>query len=314
VTRFLVTGGAGFIGSHLARSLLAEGADVDVVDDLSTGAVENVPEGVELVELDLGAERACDRLPDRAYDAVLHLAGQSSGEKSFDDPLHDLDANARSTVALALWAKRRGVPAFLHASSMGVYGEVADPPAREDREPHPISFYGTSKLAAEHALRVLDGDAFRTVSFRMFSVYGPGQDLAELRQGMVSIYLAYMLRERAVEVRGSLDRVRDLVYVEDVVAAWRAALERPVRGSFNVGAGEPVSVGELIAELAAACGLDAGYPVEQQPGTPGDQGKLWADISRARKELGWAPATSRADGLRALVEWARGDGAPVSSS
>jgi UDP-glucose 4-epimerase len=297
VTRFLVTGGAGFIGGHIARSLLDDGADVDVVDDLSTGSLDNVPRGADFVELDLAGELP----PDRAYDAVLHLAGQSSGEKSFDDPLRDLDANARSTLALGLWAKERGVPVFLHASSMGVYGQVTDPPVSEDREPRPISYYGASKLAAEHALRTLDDDGFRTVSFRMFSVYGPGQDLAELRQGMVSIYLTYILRGEPVQVRGMLDRVRDLVYIDDVVAAWRAALEQPARGPLNLGAGEPVSVRQIIDELAGA----PDYPVDQQPGTPGDQHALWADIGRAREALGWEPRTSRADGLARLVAWAR---------
>jgi UDP-glucose 4-epimerase len=244
---------------------------------------------------------------------VLHLAGQSSGEKSFYDPLRDLDANARSTVALALWAKRRGVPALLHASSMGVYGHVSSPPVSEDAEPRPISYYGASKLAAEHALRVMDDDRFRTLSFRMFSVYGPGQDLAELRQGMVSIYLAYVLRGEPIAVRGSLDRVRDLVYVDDVVAAWRLALERPVRGALNVGAGEPVSVGQLIRELLAACGEDATYVVEQHADTPGDQPALWADVSRIRAELGWEPATGRQAGLAELVAWARGAAARTGS-
>ena len=119
MARFLVTGGAGFIGGHLVRSLLADGGDVEVVDDLSIGRRSNVPEGAELIEVDLGSDDATASLPDHHYDAVLHLAGQSSGEKSFDDPIHDLDANARSTLALALWARGRGVPVFLHASSMG---------------------------------------------------------------------------------------------------------------------------------------------------------------------------------------------------
>jgi UDP-glucose 4-epimerase len=308
VPRFLLTGGAGFIGSNLARALLADGADVDVVDDLSTGARLNVPDAADLVELDLGGAGATERLPDRRYDAVLHLAGQSSGEKSFDDPLRDHDANARSTLALALWARRAEVPVFIHASSMGVYGQVEDPCVGEDREPRPISYYGASKLAAENALRVVDDAEFRTLSLRMFSVYGPGQDLAELRQGMVSIYLAYMLRGEPVAVRGSLDRVRDLVYVDDVVAAWRAGLERPARGSFNIGTGEPVSVRQLIAELAVACGLDASYPVERHSATPGDQTALWANVERARAELGWEPTIRRETGMGALVAWARGTG------
>ncbi|MEX2195745.1 MAG: NAD-dependent epimerase/dehydratase family protein [Thermoleophilaceae bacterium] len=305
MARMLVTGGAGFIGSHLARTLLDEGAEVDIVDDLSTGSQANLPDGAELVRLDLGANGAADRLPDRDYDAVLHLAGQSSGEKSFDDPEHDLAANARSTLMLGLWARRRGVPVFLHASSMGVYGRVDDPPAAEDRPLRPISYYGASKLAAEHALRVMDDESFRTVSFRMFSVYGPGQDLAELRQGMASIYLAYLLRGEQVPVRGSLDRVRDLVHVDDVVAAWRSALDSQARGPLNLGSGVPVRVGDLIADLVAACGLPADHPVVQEPGTPGDQFGLWADTTRIRRELGWEPLVERQEGISALVAWAR---------
>jgi UDP-glucuronate 4-epimerase len=108
-----------------------------------------------------------------------------------------------------------------------------------------------------------------------------------------------------VSVRGSLDRVRDLVHVDDVVAAWRAALERPLRGPVNVGAGEPVRVRQLIDELLETCGLEPDYPVEQQPDTPGDQTALWADITRAREELGWEPAIGRRDGLATLVAWAR---------
>jgi len=118
----LITGGAGFIGSHLAASLLADGYGVVVADNLSTGRRENVPEGAELVEADLRRPADVDRIPRRSYDAVLHLAGQCSGEKSFDDPLYDLEANAGSTLLLAEWAIENEIPAFVHASSMSVYG------------------------------------------------------------------------------------------------------------------------------------------------------------------------------------------------
>src|ERR1700750_3335580 len=118
--RALVTGGAGFIGGHLAHALLGEGWQVDVADDLSSGTPANVPADAELIEVDLGQRGATERLPGARYEAICHLAGQSSGEKSFDAPEHDLDANARSTVALASWARERGVPLIVHASSMGV--------------------------------------------------------------------------------------------------------------------------------------------------------------------------------------------------
>ena len=307
MSRVLLTGGAGFIGSHLAAALLADGWDVDVVDDLSTGDRAAVPCGADFLGLDLGRPEAMEALPDRDYAAILHLAGQSSGEKSFDDPLRDLDANARSTVLLAEWALRRGVPVFVHASSMGVYGQPDALPVTETTVPRPISWYGASKLAGEHALAVAGRAGVRTASLRMFSIYGPGQDLSDLRQGMVSIYLAMLLRGEAVVVKGPLDRVRDLVYIDDCVAAWRAALEGDLTGPVNVGTGVGTTVRELLDGLIAQLGLPADHPVQEAERTPGDQTALVADTAHAQAALGWQARTTVQDGLAAMVNWARHD-------
>ena len=305
--RILLTGGAGFIGSHLTAALLSDGWVVDVVDDLSTGSRSNVPDGVEFHELDLGLRESIGALPDRDYAAILHLAGQSSGEKSFDSPVRDFDANARSTLMLADWGLRRGVPAFVHASSMGVYGQPDAQPVSEQIDPQPISWYGGSKLAAERVLALAGLEGMRTVSLRMFSIYGPGQDLAEMRQGMASIFLAMLLRGEPVEVHGSLDRVRDLVFIDDCVAAWRLALEREVRGPFNVGTGTGTSVGALVALLIDVAGLPAGHPVTSIGTTPGDQTAMIADTRRAAQELGFQARTALRDGLEAMLRWARDD-------
>lgn len=303
--RVLLTGGAGFIGSHLARSLLDDGVEVEVADDLSTGVRANVPEGAHLYRVDLAAPGATDSLPGGSFDAVLHLAGQSSGERSFDDPAADFDANARSTAALAEWALRNDVPVFLHASSMGVYGQ-GEAPVAESAPMQPVSWYGGSKAAAEMSLRAAAAQGLRVCSFRMFSVYGPGQDLENLRQGMVSIYLSYLLRGDPVLVKGGLDRVRDFVFVDDVVRAWRLAMERNVSGAFNLGTGVGTTVRDLIGMLVEECGLDPSHPIESAGSTPGDQRALWADIGRARAELAWEPQTSLDAGIAALVAWARG--------
>ena len=306
MARYLLTGGAGFIGSHLARSLLDDGHEVAVADNLATGDARNVPGGAELIEADVGDPKAVAALPGGGWDAVLHMAGQSSGEKSFEDPVLDLHANARSTLLLARWASDNGVPALIHASSMGVYGQPDELPVAEHAPARPLSYYGASKHAAEQILAV-DGGV-RTVSMRMFSVYGPGQNLADLKQGMASIYLAYLLRGEPVLVKGSLDRRRDLVFVDDVVSAWHAALERPVSGPFNIGTGVATRVGDLVARLVELCGLPPDHPVEVAGETPGDQFEMCADISRARSELGWEPRVSLEEGLGALVAWARGRG------
>lgn len=304
--RILVTGGAGFIGAHLARALLADGYAVDVADDLSTGTASAVPAEADLVEVDLGAPGAVERaLAGRTYAAICHLAGQSSGEKSFDDPLRDLDANARSTVALAAWALEHGVPALLHASSMGVYGQPERSPVAEDAPTRPLSWYGASKLAAERALAVASAGGLRTVSFRMFSIYGPGQDMNDLRQGMVSIFLAMALRGEPVVVRGALDRVRDFVYVDDCVEAWRRALATDgVAGPLNVGTGTGTSVEELLHAMLALMGRPE-HPVEVSDArTPGDQRALWADTTRLREQLGWVPQKPLQAGLEAMLGWA----------
>jgi UDP-glucose 4-epimerase len=254
--------------------------------------------------LDLTGLDFVRELPAGPYKAVCHLAGQSSGEKSFEDPLYDLDANARSTLLLARWALENAVPTFVHASSMGVYGQVGDHPVKELAAVQPISYYGSSKYSAERILQVAARQGLRTVSFRMFNVYGPGQNLADNKQGMVSIYLAQLLRGESLVVKGSLDRIRDFVYVDDVVTAWEMAVEKPASGVFNVGSGLGIEVRTLIAELLAACKLKENYPVHEQEGTPGDVFAVSADISAIKGVLGWEPKVSLREGLTRMVEWA----------
>ena len=302
--KVLVTGGAGFIGSHLAHRLIGKGYEVTIVDDLSSGHRANLKDGVELLELDIGWLSSLEALRGRRFDVVCHLAGQSSGEKSFDDPIRDFDANARSTAVLASWARENGVAAFVHASSMSVYGEPRQLPTAEDDPTIPLSYYGASKLAAERVLAIAGAEGLRTVSLRMFSVYGPGQDLSELRQGMASIYLAYLLKGEAVPVTGSLDRVRDLVHVDDVADAWVQAVERPVSGVFNVGTGVPTRVRDLLGKLTAAVGLPPEHPVHEVGGSPGDQHSIYADTTRSRDKLGWQARISVDEGLATLRDWA----------
>jgi UDP-glucose 4-epimerase len=300
----LLTGGAGFIGSHLAAALLKKGLHVDIVDNLSTGKLENIPDGAQFLELDLRFENGIKELPRKKYSAVLHLAGQSSGEKSFEDPVYDLDANARSTLLLSDWARKTGIGAFIYASSMGVYGQCEQQPVHESTEASPISYYGASKLGAERILSVAASQGLRTVCFRMFNVYGPGQNLQDMKQGMVSIYLAQLLREKSLVVKGALDRIRDFIYIDDVISAWILALEKPVQGIFNLGTGVGTQVGSLIAMLLKACDLDPDFPVQQTSGTPGDQFAMSADINAISSALGWTPKTTLEEGITRIVNWA----------
>jgi len=303
--QILVTGGAGFIGSHLSRRLISKGHEVTVVDNLSTGSRDNIPAEADFVELDLTKPDLIADLPDKSFQAICHLAGQSSGEKSFEDPLYDLEANAQSTLQLATWALTKGIPTFLYASSMGVYGQISQQPVSESTAPQPISYYGASKRSAELVLEVAAQQKLRVVSFRMFNVYGPGQNLSNMKQGMVSIYLAYLLRQQPLIIKGSLERIRDLVYIDDVVDAWELALDREVQGIFNLGSGVGTSVRTLISELLSACGLPPDYPIEQGGNTLGDQFAMTADIDLLSRALDWQPKISLTQGLDKMVAWAR---------
>jgi UDP-glucose 4-epimerase len=305
--RVLITGGAGFIGSHLARSLLHAGHSVVVVDNLSTGKRENIPSGADFLELDVGRVDAIAALPDGKFDAVCHLAAQSSGPASMEMPYHDLQSNAASTLLLSRWCLERGVPRFLYASSMAIYGNVEQLPAVETTPSLPVSYYGVSKLASEHMLRVAAGEGLSITSLRMFSVYGPGQNLGNLKQGMVSIYLAYLLRREELPITGSLKRFRDFVYIDDVIEAWLRLLALPAAPApaYNIGYGRPTTVAELLKALLVALDLPHHYPICELPGSSADQYGLYADITRAQTELGWSPQVALCEGLRAMVEWAR---------
>ena len=300
--RVLITGVAGFIGSHVARRFLTEGYQVVGVDDLSTGKIANVPAGVEFVQGDLARPATLTRVP-RDCRSVLHLAGQSSGEISFDDPVADLERNTVSTLNLIRYSIENRIERLVYASSMSVYGAVEDAPIKETHPCVPLSCYGVGKHAAEGYLRVY-GKKLPFVSLRMFNVYGPGQDMSNLRQGMVSIYLAQAIAKGRIEVKGSTDRFRDFVYIDDMVEAWwRAAAYPSVLGkSLNVGTGVRTTVGELLERV---CALVPGSTYSISGATPGDQTGIYADVSELRTCLHVDRFTQLDVGLRLFADWAR---------
>ena len=226
--KYLVTGAAGFIGSALAKSLIEEGSEVVTIDNLSTGFRSNIPDGVVFLEGDCQDQKILDQLHSNKFDAIYHIAGQSSGEISFDDPVYDLQTNTQSTLQLLQLCRQTDCKKVIYASSMSVYGQVPDEPIDETWKARPQSFYGVGKLASEHYLRIFRQFGIATASLRLFNTYGPGQNLENLRQGMVSIFLAQALRDKRIHVKGSPDRFRDFVYIDDVVQSFRLA-EKAIR-------------------------------------------------------------------------------------
>jgi len=291
------------VGSSLSRRLLAEGYSVIGIDDLSTGRLENVPEEVDFITGDVADRSVLAQLPLRVS-GLLHLAGQSSGEISFDDPVGDLHRNVVTTLRLIEWAADHSSPRLVLASSMSVYGQQHDPlQVPEFSVPRPLSCYGVGKLAAEHYLQVYR-EKVPSVALRMFNTYGPGQDLDNLRQGMVSIFVAQAVRDGRILVKGSLDRFRDLVHIDDMVEVWIRAWrsESAVGETLNIGSGVRTTVGELTALISNAVG---GCPIETSGGTPGDQFGITASTQRLKEVLDFAPSIPVEDGVSSFITWAQ---------
>lgn len=302
----LITGGAGFIGSNIAKRCILEGHHVVIADNLFTGKIENIPEGAKLVEMDISCEEDYEKLPDCDFDAILHLAAQSSGEISDEKPELDLLVNAKGTLLMLKWAMKRKIRRFLYASSMAVYGNVIKVPVQETEMCNPLSCYGITKLTGEHYVRHFSNEGLQTTCFRMFSVYGPGQDMGNLKQGMASIFMAYILKGETIHVKGSKDRFRDFVYIDDVVNAWLKALDEPRSFGkvYNLGSGKKTPVYELINEEIKACGL-VSYPIKYEGTTPSDQYGLYADISNLKNDLSWTPGFTLSEGIKNMTEWAK---------
>jgi len=307
MARYVVTGGAGFIGSHMARALLNRGDQVVIIDNLSTGLKCNLPDGAHFIAADLADPKSLDLLPDGDYAGVVHFAAQSSGAIGQMNPHGDVLANVGSTVALSRWCLANSVPKMLFASSMLAYGHDAAKVPGEDYPAVPASYYGASKVACEEYLRLASLEGLATTTFRIYNAYGPGQNLGNKLQGMVSIYLAYMLEGKPVPVTGSLDRFRDFVYIDDIIAAFLLALDQPSTPSaiYNLGTGQAHTVRQILQGLIKGLKLPEDYPIHELPGSPHDAFGSKADIRRITGELGWRPKVELDGGLRRMVEWAR---------
>lgn len=300
--RILVTGIAGFIGSNLGASLVQLGHEVFGIDDLSIGKKERIPAGVTFLSADLATVDFGRRLP-KGIDTVFHLAGQSSAERSFVSPEDDLKRNALTTLRLLEFGRKAEISRFVFASSMAVYGRQDDAKMRENTPPAPISPYGASKASAEAYLQCYS-DYFPSLALRMFNVYGPGQALDDSMHGMVGIFLSQALSGGPLEVKGPLNRIRDFIYVEDVVKAYVASLGLELRGSqqINLGSGQPTSVRSLIEEIRK---FVPPFKVVESSGTPGDQFQVYADTQRRRQVLGLTNTATLAAGLESTVSHLR---------
>ena len=285
---YLVTGAAGFIGAAVAKKLLKLGNTVVSVDNLSTGVKSHIPKGVVFIEGDCQDPNIIEALHAYKFEAIYHIAGQSSGEISFEDPVYDLQTNGQSTLQLLNLARAIGCKKFIYASTMSVYGDTKHLPVDESTTPNPKSFYGVGKLASEHYLKIYNQEFdIATAALRLFNVYGPGQNLTNMKQGMVSIFLAQALQNKHIHVKGSAERFRDFIYIDDVVSAFlktETVLEKRQHYLFNVCSGVKTTVGELVASITKQ--FDTKISVNFEGSTPGDQFGIYGNPEKMHSIIG----------------------------
>lgn len=300
---YLVTGAAGFIGSSLAKKLIDEGNIVYTIDNLSTGFKENIPTNVHFIYGNCQDASTYNTLSGIKFDAIFHIAGQSSGEISFDNPIYDLQTNCQSTLLILDLALKTDCRRIIYASTMSVYGDQPDEPVLESAQLKPKSFYGVGKLASEHYLRIYKQYGVKSTSLRLFNVYGKGQNMTNLRQGMVSIFLAQAINNKHILVKGSKDRFRDFIHIDDVVDAFIAASMSMNEKfhEFNISTQKKTTVESLIQVMQNY--LPFPVSVEYSGHTLGDQFGIIGSNARASNILGWTPKITLDEGLREMIKW-----------
>lgn len=310
--RVLVTGGAGFIGSHVCDAFTADGWSVTALDDLSSGKEENLSTGIDLVVADIRSPEAATLIRDGGFEVVSHHAAQIDVRISVERPDHDASINIMGLLNLLEAAVRGGVRRFLYVSSGGVvYGEPEDLPVSETAPKQPLSPYGVSKLTGEHYLhfyRQIHG--LESVSLRYSNVFGPRQD-PHGEAGVVAIFGRSVLEGRQLTIFGDGEQTRDYVYVGDVARANVLSARLDVSDSktmddvaFNVGTGLETSVNELASALMTVAGREV--PVEHAPERPGELLRNCLDASKLEGK-GWRRAGVLEDGLLATYEWIAGE-------
>ena len=303
--KVLVTGGAGFIGSHVTDVFLDGGHEVWALDDLSSGRRENLRPEARLVVADIRSPEAARLVESGSFEVMCHLAAQMDVRRSVTDPRFDADVNVGGFLNLLEAARNSGVRKVVFSSTGGaIYGEQDVYPAPETHPTRPVSPYGVSKASGELYLGYYRAQyGLESVALRYANVYGPRQN-PHGEAGVVAIFSERLLRGETCIVNGTGQQTRDFVYGPDVARGNLLAATSDVEGSINVGTGIETDVNRLYALLAAAAGTDR--PAKHAPAKPGEQMRSSVDPSRAAEVLGWRPTVALEEGLRRTVDWFRG--------
>ena len=302
--KVLVTGGAGFIGSHLVDRLVLEGHEVVVVDNLVTGKRRNLNRAARFYKMDIQSWRLERVFRNERPNVVMHLAAQMDVRKSVEDPMFDAQVNILGTLNVLQQAVKHGVRKIVFSSSGGaIYGEQETYPAPESHVMKPLSPYGLSKLCAEQYLSYYQRiSGLQVVNLRYANVYGPRQD-PEGEAGVVAIFIQKMLNNEQPVINGNGRQTRDFVFVDDVVEANLAMLGQETQGTYNVGTGVETSINDLFRILVQHTGSTC--KEVHGPAKKGEQARSVIDNAKLRHELSWEPKADLSDGLKKTVEYFR---------
>lgn len=299
--KILVTGGAGFIASHVAEAYLGAGHDVVIVDDLSMGYRSNVPNGARFVEMSITDDAFADFVIAEKFDAINHHAAHMELRVSVDKPVHDATINVLGSLRLLEAARRSGVGHVILASTTAVLGEFIDMPATEDHPVRPIAPYGVSKRSMELYAdyeRITHGMSITTL--RYTNVYGPRQN-PHGESGVIAIFLEKFMNGDIPTIHGDGSQERDYIHVHDVAKANLAALEQRVQGTFHVCRNSAASVNDVVNALRSAMGQN--FEVHNGPAKPGDPARTRGSHAAFTDATGWRPLIELEQGIRQTVEW-----------
>lgn len=299
--KILVTGGAGFIGSHVAEAYLRQGHTVDIIDNLSMGYPENVPQGATFYNMDITSDACTDLIMNGGYDAINHHAAHMELRVSVEKPVHDAGINILGSLRIFEAARKSGVQHIVVASTTAVLGEFTKLPADETHPVRPIAPYGVSKRAMEiyaEYERIVHG--LSVTILRYTNVYGPRQN-PHGESGVIAIFLEKFLNNEIPTIHGDGSQERDYIHVDDVARANVAALEHRLQGTYHVCRNGAASVNDVVAALREALGRDC--PVKNGPPKAGDPAKTRGSHALFTSETGWEPIVGLAEGISSTAGW-----------
>ena len=305
--KIVITGGMGFVGTSLIKKLNQNKNEIIVIDNFSSN-VNNTSDEFELINLDLSDQTQVNTIQLESADILIHLAGPSSGPASAKDPKGTIDISNNITFNVLCLCEHLSIRRLVFASSMSVYGDPMELPVHEESVCKPISYYAVAKLSSEYIIQAFCKSSDLEYSImRFFNIYGPGQDLTRMDQGIVSIYLSMLLNDKPFVIKGKLDRVRDLIHIDDIVNSIIAVMNSKAGKNqvINVCNGEAVTIEKLARILIKYFRNYTYHDVIEEKGSPDDIHKIYGSNDKLLNEIGYKPVYNIERGVKDFVSWAK---------